>query len=90
MSEKKLEVKIISTASTPQDIPQYADMVILHAITGEMGILPGRLPCSIVLGKGSLRVYNDDQVTPFKIDGGIASVKNNVVTVLSNKIEIAP
>lgn len=84
---KKLELRIISpnmNLTTPA--PTQGDMVILHCITGEFGILPGRLPCSMVLGKGALRIKDGETTHRMKIDGGIASVSNDVVTVLSDMV----
>jgi len=90
MAEKKLTLRIIAPGmQLEKSLPALADMVILHCSTGELGILPGRLPCSMVLGRGALRVYNGEDVAKLRIDGGIASVSNNVVTVLSNSVEWA-
>jgi len=87
---KKLELRIIAPGmKLEKKPPELADMVIVHCITGELGILPGRMPCSMVLGKGSLRVRENDVEYRMKIDGGIASVSNDVVTVLSNSVEWA-
>ena len=90
MADKKLELRIIApNMNLGKDLPTHADMVIVYCITGEMGILPGRLPCAMVLGKGSLRIYEGETVYHLKIDGGIASVSGDVVTVLSNVVEWA-
>ena len=88
MADKKLELRIIAPGMTlKKKPPTLADMVVVHCITGELGILPGRMPCSMVLGKGSLRVHEGEREYRMKIDGGIASVSNDVVTVLSNCVE---
>ena len=82
---KKLELRIIApNISNDSAPPTTADMVILYALTGELGILPGRAACSIVLGKGPLRVYNNGDITHMSVNGGIASINNDVVTVLSS------
>ena len=87
---KKLTLRIIAHGMQLKNpLPPTADMVIIHAMTGEMGILPGRLPCNMALGKGALRVYENDQVYAYKINGGIGSVSHNEVTILSNAITAA-
>ncbi|MCL2285837.1 MAG: F0F1 ATP synthase subunit epsilon [Firmicutes bacterium] len=88
MADKKLELRIIAPGmNLEKKPPAFADMVIVHCITGELGILPGRMPCSMVLGKGALRIHDGETEYRMKIDGGIASVSNDVVTVLSNSVE---
>jgi len=85
---KKLELRIIAPGmKLEKSPPTIADMVIVHCITGELGILPGRVACSMVLGKGSLRAYDGENEYRMRIDGGVASVANDVVTVLSNSVE---
>ena len=90
MAEKKLELRIIAPSmNLEKKTPKFADMVVVHCITGELGILPGRVACSMVLGKGSLRIHEGETEHRMKIDGGIASVSNDVVTVLTNALEWA-
>ena len=90
MADKKLELRVIApNMNLDKALPQFADMVIVYCITGEMGILPGRLPCVMALGKGALRIYEGETVHRLQIDGGVASISDDVVTVLSNKIEWA-
>jgi len=88
MADKKLELRIIAPGMRLEKAPPTtADMVILYCTTGEFGILPGRLPCSMVLGKGMLRVHENDTEYRLMLDGGIASVAGDLVTVLSNSVE---
>jgi len=90
MGDKKLELRIIAPSmNLEKKPPKFADMVVVHCITGELGILPGRVACSMVLGKGSLRIHEGETEYRMKIDGGIASVSNDVVTVLMNALEWA-
>jgi F0F1-type ATP synthase epsilon subunit len=87
MADKKLQLRVIAPGmNLGKDLPTHGDMVVVHAITGEMGILPGRLPCVMALGKGSLRIYEGETVYRLLIDGGIASISGDVVTVLSNSL----
>jgi len=83
--DKKLTIKIISqTGKIKKELPETADMVVIPCTTGELGVLPGRLPCTMALGKGRLRVTENGELTTLKVDGGLATVSGNVVTVLGN------
>jgi len=93
MADKKLELRVIApTASADKSLASYkkgvnVDMVIMRCTTGDLGVLPGRTPCSMVLGKGDLRVFNDGNEKRMEIDGGIASVGNDVVTILTDSVK---
>ena len=85
---KKLELRIIAPGmKLAEPPPKFADMVIVPCTTGELGILYDRVPCSMVLKKGAVRILENDTEYRLKIDGGIATVGKNVVTVLSNSVE---
>jgi len=84
---KKLELRIIAPGTKlDEPPPQFADMVILPCTTGELGILYDRVHCSMVLKKGAVRVFENDTEFRVKIDGGIATVGKNVVTVLASSV----
>ena len=87
---KKLELRIIAPGmKLDKQPPKYADMIIVPCSNGELGVLPGRTPCSMVLKKGAVRVAVDGVEVRLQIDGGIATVSKDVVTVLSNSVELA-
>jgi len=90
MADKKLELRIIAPGmKLDKPLPQLADMIVVPCSNGELGVLPGRSPCSMVLKKGAVRVMADNVEIRLQIDGGIATVSKNVVTVLSNSVEWA-
>lgn len=85
---KKLELKIISPGQPVDDrIPTMVDMVIMRCTTGDLGVLPGRLPCSMVLDTGVMRILNEGSETRMTIGGGVANVSQDVVTVLTESAE---
>ena len=87
-ASKKLELKIISPGQKiHKRIPTMADMVIMRCTTGDLGVLPGRAPCSVVLGEGEMRILNEGKEINVKIGGGVANVSHDVVTVLSEIVE---
>ena len=88
MADRKIELKIISPGQViDKRVPKKADMVIMRCLTGDLGVLPGRMPCSMALGTGLLRILNEGDEKKLNISGGIASVSNDVVTVLTETAE---
>src|SRR3954452_12036245 len=61
------------------------DFVALPLYDGELGILPGRTPLIGRLGYGELRTRDGGEVRRYFVDGGFAQVRDNVVTVLTNR-----
>jgi F-type H+-transporting ATPase subunit epsilon len=66
-------------------LDQSADSVVLPLFDGELGILPGRSPLIGRLGFGELRTKQNETIRRYFIDGGFAQVKNDVVTILTNR-----
>lgn len=74
---------------TPEEqvLDQQVQQVIFPAYDGKIGILTDRAPLLAKLGVGALRldpVGGGQQVT-FFVDGGIAQMKDNKLTVLTNE-----
>ena len=98
MANKKLHIQLISPNESKNEKVRRAlrpfkngidvDMIIVRAFTGDFGILPGRAPCALKLGSGELRVFNEGNEKKFMIDGGLASVEQDIVTVLTDSIEL--
>ena len=77
--------------TTPEKVKydEEAQMVIMRAITGEMGILANHEPTSAMLDYGALRIINGGEERRMAVFGGIAQVKDNNVTILANDAEWA-
>ena len=69
------------------DLP--VDMVVLPALLGEMGILPGHIKTIVQRGLGSLRYKQDGKEEEFAVMGGFAEVLNNVVNVFAEGADLA-
>jgi F-type H+-transporting ATPase subunit epsilon len=86
--EKKVELRVIAptmaTDKSPYKFRKDVDMVIMRCATGDMGILPGRVPVSTVLGTGVLRIFDGDDEKNMAIVGGIAHASDNIVTILTD------
>jgi F-type H+-transporting ATPase subunit epsilon len=70
-----------------QDKPLFegpADIVIVPASEGEMGILPDHAPLLATLGYGVLRVRYQGEEEVFSIAGGVIEVRPDIVTVLAD------
>jgi F-type H+-transporting ATPase subunit epsilon len=66
-------------------LDERAEFIALPLYDGELGILPGRAPLIARLGAGELRIaYNDTGHRAF-IDGGFVQVRDNEVTVLTQR-----
>ena len=91
VAEKKLKLRVIaptmSTDKSPYKFEKAVDMVIVRCITGDMGILPGRVPVSMVLGTGVLRIFDEDSERHIALVGGVAHVSDDVVTILSDEAQ---
>lgn len=85
MSADKVRLRII----TPEQIKvdEDANMVIMRCTTGDMGILPGHMAYSAALDYGILRILDDDIERKIAVYGGLASIRNDVLTILTNDAE---
>ena len=69
-----------------QAADETVSQVILPAHDGEIGILTDRAPLLVKLGVGVLRMdLAGGQRREFFVDGGVAQMKDNRLTVLTNE-----
>lgn len=88
MPDNKLMLNLIAPdRQLIKDKP--VDMVILPALLGEMGVLPGHIKTVVQLGMGSLRYKADEQEEEFAVLGGFAEVLNNEVNVFAESAALA-
>ena len=83
----KLGHRIHCVVVTPERtlFDEFVDFVVLPLIDGELGVLPGRSPLIGRLGFGELRTRAGGASRRYFVDGGFAQVRDNVVTVLTNR-----
>lgn len=80
------------TIVTPeqQALDAQVTQAIVPAHDGLIGILTDRAPLLVKLGLGPLRIdLANGQKQYFLIDGGIAQVKDNKLTILTNQATLA-
>jgi F-type H+-transporting ATPase subunit epsilon len=82
MAAEKMQLRI----TTPEDIKfdESVEMVIMRCISGDMGILPHHEPYSAILDFGVLRILNEGEERKMALFGGLAQVRDNVVTIIAN------
>ena len=75
---------VVIVTPEQQVLDETVNQVILPAHDGEVGILTDRAPLLVKLGQGRLRI--DQQAgksRTFYVEGGIAQMKDNQLTVLT-------
>jgi F-type H+-transporting ATPase subunit epsilon len=60
------------------------DSVVIPALGGEVGILPGHIPLLTQVDHGALRVLKDGQSFNLAVGGGFAQVSGDRVSVLAD------
>jgi F-type H+-transporting ATPase subunit epsilon len=66
-----------------------ADFVVARSADGEIGILPGHAPFLGVLRFARLKVESGGEEIIFAVHGGFIEMKDNRLSVLARKAEIA-
>ena len=84
---KKLADRLQCVVVTPERtlFDDVVDFVALPLYDGELGVLPGRAPLIGRLGFGELRTGSGPAARRYFLDGGFAQVRDDVVTVLTNR-----
>ena len=79
----RLQCVVVTPERTLFD--SVVDFVALPLYDGELGVLPGRTPLIGRLGYGELRTREGATTRRYFVDGGFAQVRDNVVTVLTDR-----
>jgi len=87
MAEKELNLKIITPKGIELD--DRCKTVTLSTIDGKIGILPMHIPLITILKKGRLKFVKENKEIFLQIDGGIAKIKDNIVTVITPSFKIS-
>ena len=67
-------------------LSKSADMVVLPAAEGEMGVLPGHAPMIVLLRGGTIKLTVGGTVTDtLYVSGGFAEITPTRVTILANE-----
>lgn len=87
MATKTLTLEMV----TPEKVAltQSADFVVLPALRGEMGVLPGHESFLVQLSAGEVRVTSEGEVKHYAVSGGFAEVRLDKVSVFAETAEMA-
>ncbi|PIP81443.1 MAG: ATP synthase F1 subunit epsilon [Elusimicrobia bacterium CG_4_9_14_3_um_filter_62_55] len=66
-----------------------ADRVVLPAVEGEMGVLPGHEPFMAQLDVGEIRITVGGELKSYAVSGGFAEILNNTISVFAETAEMA-
>jgi F-type H+-transporting ATPase subunit epsilon len=78
-----IECVVVTPERTVFD--EVVEFVALPLYDGELGVLPRHTPLIGRLGYGELRTKRGNETHHYFVDGGFAQVRDDVVTVLTNR-----
>jgi F-type H+-transporting ATPase subunit epsilon len=87
MADKHLTLELVTPEKVAWSAP--ADFVVLPALGGEMGVLPGHQSFLVQLAAGEVRITVKDEVKHFAVSGGFAEIKNDTVSLFAETAEDA-
>jgi len=78
--------KIRLRVATPDDVKfdDDVELIIVRAITGDMGFLAHHEANSAILDYGILRILSDNNERRMAVFGGMSQVHDNTVTIIAN------
>lgn len=83
-----MTVQVITPSGICYD--HHANFILLSTVDGELGILPNMIPtiASLKIDELKVRRIDDEKhVDWISINGGIAEVRNNLVTIVADSAE---
>ncbi len=77
--------KINLNITTPRGVKvsEEADLLIMRAIDGNLGVLAGHEPVSTILGEGILQIFNDGVEKKLAVFNGIVEINDTDVNIMS-------
>ncbi len=87
MPDKKLHLRIVSPSRLIYE--NDVDMVILRAVSGDMGVLADHENTTTLLSLGVLRLKNDGVEESISVLGGFCTITKEGVNILSDAAETA-
>lgn len=81
----KIELEVITPSRLA--VSEQVDEVVAPGELGEFGVLPGHVPFITLLMPGELRFIKGGSETKMIVWGGLAEVRDDRVTVLTDNVE---
>jgi F-type H+-transporting ATPase subunit epsilon len=74
---------------TPERIfyENQAEMVEFNTTEGEIGVLPGHIPLTVIVAPGILRIHEGERVKEAALHAGFAEILQNSITIMAEVIE---
>lgn len=85
MGDKKIHVEIV----TPYELfyEGNVDQIVLPAIDGEIGILPGHAPVIVALNPGEIRMTDGDKILYISASDGYAQIEIDCAIIVIGSAE---
>ncbi|MBR1932059.1 MAG: ATP synthase F1 subunit epsilon [Lachnospiraceae bacterium] len=64
-----------------------ADMVEFNTTEGEIGVLPGHIPLTVIVKPGILHIYEDEGEKTAALHAGFAEILPDKITILAEIVE---
>ena len=82
---QKLKLRII----TPERVfyEGDVDMVEFNTTEGEIGVLPGHIPLTVIIKPGILTIYEQDEEKTAALHAGFAEILPDGITILAEIVE---
>ena len=81
-----IHLKVITPTKLVVD--EQVDEVVAPGEIGEFGILPGHVPFISTLNSGELKYKVGNSETKLIVEGGIADVRGDIVSILTNGVKV--
>jgi F-type H+-transporting ATPase subunit epsilon len=69
-------------------VDERVDEVVAPGEAGEFGVLPGHVPFITILAEGELKYKKGSLEKKMIVEGGIAEVRDDKVTVLTDRVRM--
>ena len=77
------KIKLNITTPRGVKVAEEADLLIMRAIDGNLGVLAGHEPVSTILGEGILQIFNDGVEKKLAVFNGIVEIDGTDVNIMS-------
>lgn len=77
------KIKLNITTPRGVKVSEEADLLIMRAIDGNLGVLAGHEPVSAILGEGILQIFNDGVEKKLAVFNGIVEINDTDVNIMS-------
>lgn len=85
MADKEMSLRII----TPERVfyEGMAQMVEFNTTEGEIGVLPGHIPMTVIVAPGVLRIHEESGIREAALHAGFAEILPDGISVLAEIVE---